>query len=264
MTFRVMSFNVRGSFHEDGENNWDKRRALNIATIKKYKPDVIGFQEVQTGNIVDYKAVLTEYAYDLGLISIRKTERKHYVPIFWNPLRFEQLKMGGFYLSETPETWSIGWQSTFARAVTWMILADIATGIEFIVLNTHYPHEMNAETTRTNCTKLVVQELEKIAPNLPHIVMADFNTAPTSMAYNLFLDAGYTDSYIDTGETQDYNTFHGFQGDTYEWQSGRIDWILTKNGSQQLISQSAKVIFDAQPPIYPSDHYPIIADLDFA
>ncbi|MEM9955079.1 MAG: endonuclease/exonuclease/phosphatase family protein [Chloroflexota bacterium] len=42
---RVMTFNVRGSFHDDGDNDWHKRRELNIATIKKYDPDIIGFQE---------------------------------------------------------------------------------------------------------------------------------------------------------------------------------------------------------------------------
>ncbi|GAB5494225.1 MAG: endonuclease/exonuclease/phosphatase family protein [Phototrophicaceae bacterium] len=261
--FRVMSFNIRGAFHDDGENEWDKRRALNIATIKKYNPDIIGFQEVQEGNIVDYKAALTEYEYELGFISIRKTEQYHQIPIFWNPSRFEKLDTGGFYLSETPHKWSLGWDSTLIRAVTWVKLRDFQNDIEFIVLNTHYPHERDTDTTRANCSTLIIEQLAKIAPNLPQIVTADFNAHPTSHAYKLFIDHDYVDSYIVAGETQDYNTFHGFQGDAYEWQVGRIDWILTKDSNKQLISKSAQVIFDAKPPIYPSDHYPILAELDF-
>ena len=48
---RVMSFNVRGASHRsDGANLWEKRAAMNIETIRRYGPDVIGFQECHNEN----------------------------------------------------------------------------------------------------------------------------------------------------------------------------------------------------------------------
>ena len=264
MSFKVMTFNVRGSHHEDGANNWDERRDLNIATIKKYAPDIIGFQEAQSGNLEDYDNALTEYEVEPGLISIRKTERYHRVPIYWNPGRFEKVDTGGFYLSETPDEWSIGWDSSLVRAVTWVTLREIESKIEFVVLNTHFPHERECEATRTNCANLITRKLTTIAPDMPHIVMADFNTQPTSEAYAAFIKNGYVDTYLEAGETEEINTFHGFRGDDFEWNSGRIDWILARDAEQMIRSLSSQVILDAEPPLYPSDHYPVIAELELA
>ena len=47
-----MSFNVRGSFRDARKKNaWRNRAALNVATIERYAPDVIGLQESQRGNL---------------------------------------------------------------------------------------------------------------------------------------------------------------------------------------------------------------------
>lgn len=54
-TIRVMTFNVRGAYHrQDGVNAWPNRRALNLTTIEKYNPDIVAFQEVQSGNFQTY------------------------------------------------------------------------------------------------------------------------------------------------------------------------------------------------------------------
>mgnify|MGYP001227391128 CR=1 FL=1 len=124
---RVMSFNIRGSFHDDGDNDWPKRRDLNIATIQKYNPDIIGFQEAQSGNLADYANELPEYAYNLGPVAVRKADDHHHVPIFWRRERYALVNSGGFYLSETPDVWSIGWGATFARSANWVTLLDMQT-----------------------------------------------------------------------------------------------------------------------------------------
>src|SRR5262245_50571215 len=107
-----MTFNVRGSFHQDDSNDWVTRRDLNVATILKYAPDIIGFQEAQSGNLEAYKSALGEYTCELGLISIRKAANYHRVPIYWKRDCFTKLDSGGFYLSETPDAWSVSWDSS--------------------------------------------------------------------------------------------------------------------------------------------------------
>ncbi|MDQ4106965.1 MAG: hypothetical protein M3157_07325 [Actinomycetota bacterium] len=59
---RVMSFNVRGASHEDGINVWGERAAMNVETIRRYGPDIIGFQEVQSENLEVYERELPGYA----------------------------------------------------------------------------------------------------------------------------------------------------------------------------------------------------------
>ena len=257
---RVMSFNIRGSFHEDGNNDWLKRCELNVDTIEKYAPDIIGFQEAQSGNLADYADELPEYAYNLGPVAVRKAENYHHVPIFWRREHFILLNSGGFYLSQTPDSWSIGWGAMFARSANWVTLMDIGSGREFTVLNTHFPHMADQDETRANCATLVAEKMTPLAERMPVIVMADFNARPTSTAYDIFMAAAYKDTFSASEYAEDVNTFHGFQGSQFDHTGLRIDWILTKGA---IMAKSFAVITDAAPPIYPSDHYPILAELDF-
>lgn len=262
MQFTVMTFNLRGSFHpEDAPNDWPNRAALNVATIRKYDPDLIGFQEWQTGNQATYDVALTDYAYEMGPPAIREGERRHHLPIYWKQDRFEQVATGGFYLSDTPDVWSYGWEAQLVRAVCWVHLREKASGIEFVHLNTHYDHEQGHHATRANSTRLIVERLGALGAALPKIVTADFNARPDSEAYTLYIENGFADSWIQAGHTDDPNTFHGFKGADFPYEGLRIDWILTQAGDRAFTATRCEVITDAEPPVYPSDHYPVIADL---
>ena len=128
---KVLTFNIRGSFQDDGVNIWDNRRDLNIRTILKYDPDIIGFQEVQQGNFDDYAEPLKTYDIEFGLKYIEQTEKYYRVPIYWKKDSYQKLNSGGFYLSETPDTWSVGWGAVFPSTVTWVQLQSIADDTSF-------------------------------------------------------------------------------------------------------------------------------------
>ena len=81
--FRVMTFNVRGARHDDGANRWDNRRDLNVATIQKYAPSIIGFQEAQPENIATYKQTLTHHTLAQGLHP--PDARHESLPIYYAP-----------------------------------------------------------------------------------------------------------------------------------------------------------------------------------
>jgi exonuclease III len=42
----------------------------------------------------------------------------------------------------------------------------------------------------------------------------------------------------------------------------RIDWILFADSADTLRALSCEIIHDAQPPVYPSDHYPVVAEFE--
>lgn len=263
-TLSVMTFNVRGSWHDDGENLWARRAALNIKTILKYDPDIIGFQEAQSGNLESYASPLAHYNAELGPISIRKTESYERVPIFWRPELFRSIDSGGFYLSQTPDTWSQGWGARLVRAATWVRLRCLKSGVEFVHLNTHFDHEQ--EPVRELSAALIIDLLPEIARDLPVILTADFNALPDSAPYQRFMEAGYIDSYPAAGNDDGdvVNTFHNFKGSAFAQrrQGVRIDWILLHPRGGSIAVEHCKVITDETPPVYPSDHFPVLAELN--
>jgi len=263
-SLRVMSFNVRGAFHaEDNVNAWDHRAHLNVGLIRRHAPDLIGFQEAQSYNISTYNDSLTRYISATGALSIRQAPNYHTLAIYWQYERLALVTSGSFYLSPTPERWSTGWGATLVRAVNWVRFQDPRTGLEFIHANTHFDHE--SEDARRESAALVVERLNALrAPDpLPVILTGDFNAMPGSATYETFMAAGYIDTYTAAGHTQPVNTYHGFDGEHFIPWAGydnlRIDWVLTLDGAQPWRTHSFQIITEAEPPVYPSDHYPVMA-----
>lgn len=259
----IMTFNVRGT-RDDRFNTWPERSALNVRVIQQNRPDLMGLQEAQSGNLDTYAQELTDYACEPGPLSIRQTETYERLPIYWLAERFECRANGGFYLSETPDVWSLGWGANLVRAVNWVKLRCRQTGLEFIYLNTHLDHE--SERARVNSARLILNRLPVIREErLPVIITADFNTAPNSPVYQTFLAGGCRDTYTEAGhtDTADVNTFHDFQGESYAQEKMRMDWILFQDGADRRFTVKAcDILLDAEPPVYPSDHYPVVARLE--
>lgn len=278
-TLRVMTFNIRGSFYaHDGANIWEHRAPLNIETILRYAPDLIGFQEVHTGNLATYRERLPQYDAILGP-ETDEPDLHDYNAIFWDPARLELLRSGGFYLSATPERWSRDWDAVNVHAATWAAFRIRETGISFLHLNTHPDHI--GEVSRVEGSKLILRRIDEMrADTLPVIVTGDFNSNPWSPGYRGSVDStftdrsyhilrahGFEDPYLAAGneDCEAAHTYHGFEGEGYSWAqhhlAGRIDWILTLDGAQRLRTTSCTIARDHAHPLYPSDHYPVIADL---
>src|SRR4051794_6479581 len=60
---RVMSFNIRYDNPKDGEDRWEKRRDFLVDTVRAYRPDLLGMQEVLAtqGDFIQEK--LTDYGF---------------------------------------------------------------------------------------------------------------------------------------------------------------------------------------------------------
>lgn len=277
--FRVMTFNVRGSIYPDSDNVWPQRAALNVATIQRHAPDLIGFQEVQHGNLATYTEVLTGYDVEPGPPAVIEGEGEQCEAIYWRQDRFERLASGGFYLSETPDMWSVGWGAYLVRAANWVRLRDRLSGHTLLHLNTHLDHKAHA--ARLNGAALVIERIEALrrandAAALPVIVTGDFNDpavvqpaypAQADRVHDAFTARGFRDTYQEVGlpDVPAINTFHNFQGEAFDPLGLRIDWVLVRDGdAQALTTQAAAIVRDSDPPIYPSDHYPVLADLAWA
>jgi len=254
-----MSFNVRGSHHPDGENAWENRAALNGATIRRHAPALIGCQEFQDGNLRAYEAGLPEYEYALGPRYENRRPHAHNA-IFWDRSRLELVRAGGFWLSETPDRFSKSWATRQVRSLNWALLRLLPGGGGFLHLNTHLDHV--SEAAREEGAGLVVRWLERSGVEVPVVLTGDFNCEPGTAAYRTFARAGFADAHILAGNAP-ANTFHAFKGEGYlPRREGRIDWILLRDGPHRRWAvRSCEVVRDAAPPVYPSDHYPVLARL---
>lgn len=280
-TIKAMTFNLRGSMLEiDGVNYWPHRADLNISVLRRAAPDIIGFQEFQIGHRDSYAAHLPEYEHVIGHNTIDDSEFGMQNPIYWRRERFALRDCGAFYLSETPERWSVGWDGVFVRSVNWVRLHDTQAGFDLIALNTHLDHL--GETARQHGARLIVGHLQAFAADLPVIVTGDMNSrvwaveangghippelseeaTPPGTVHRIFTAYGLRDTFNEAGhaESADTNTFHDFKGEDYPAIGQRIDWVLIGDGAgHRLQTLDCAIIRDAQPPVYPSDHYPVMA-----
>jgi endonuclease/exonuclease/phosphatase family metal-dependent hydrolase len=128
-------------------------------------------------------------------------------------------------------------------------------------MNVHLDH--GPEEARLRAGELILDRLRGLGwPALPAVLCGDFNCNAGSGLHARLLAAGFRDTFLDSGLVDDDAaiTSHHFQGRAVG-ADRRIDWILA---SPPLRTVAAAILRDASPPRYPSDHYPVIADLDWA
>lgn len=257
---RVMTFNIRGALHPDGKNAWGRRAALNTDVIKRWKPDLIGFQEFQRGNLKTYETELPDYRKSLG--PKYQNGRPHaFNAVFWDAERIELLDESGFWLSETPDEFSGAWQTRQIRSANLLRFRLVPEDREFLFLNTHLDHR--SIPARQNGTRLIVSKLQELRAT-PTIITGDFNAEPGKPVYRTFMDSGFEDTHLRCGNPPT-KTFHRFEGEVFGRHSEkefRMDWILTRDGSDSTWNPRAShVVHDCDPPVFPSDHYPVTTRL---
>jgi endonuclease/exonuclease/phosphatase family metal-dependent hydrolase len=147
---------------------------------------------------------------------------------------------------------SRGWNAAFARTAVWLELIHRPSGRALVFLNTHFDYQPAAIA---GAAHLLRGWAEQITPDRPLILTGDFNTDKDSSAYHeLTADGLLCDTCRQThpGET-DAVTFHGYGNpDVFK----TIDWILA---SQHFTGSSACTDVWQVGGRYPSDHYPLLA-----
>lgn len=173
----IMTFNIRYDNPDDGLNNWKFRKESAIKLIRFQEVDVLGAQEVLSNQLKDMSTQLQEYV-AIGVGREDGEEKGEYSPILYKKDKFILLKSGYFWLSETPEKPSKGWDAACERIATWAQLKDKATGKKFFVLNTHFDHI--GAVAREESVKLIQRKTVELSEGLSQIVMGDFNANPES------------------------------------------------------------------------------------
>lgn len=97
---------------------------------------------------------------------------------FFNKEKFVAHTTNTFWLSETPDTISKGWDAALNRVCTYVLLEDKKFKTKFWVFNTHLDHI--GEVSRANSIKLIIAKIKELnSDKYPVIFMGDFNLVPT-------------------------------------------------------------------------------------
>ena len=253
---KVMTYNIRCGYCEDSSsvNNWSKRKHLVADLIKSHKPDLIGLQEAEQFQIKDLVDMLEVYNW-YGVGRDDGKEKGESAAIFYRKDRFIVDGQKTLWLSETPEIISRGWDAALNRTVTITLLEDIITSREFYFLNTHFDHI--GEKARTESSKLFIEEINKFPPDIPVILTGDFNYTSSSDGYKIITSNLSDAMTISKQESTGGNiTFNGFGNDIRP--NNKIDFIFVNNNVEVITHLIDSTTYNG---LYPSDHYPVIADL---
>lgn len=253
----VGSYNLRLDIESDKDNSWTNRAHAVNDLIRFHDFDILGTQEGFHHQLKNITSTLPFYAiYGKGRDDgFNKGEHS---AILYKKDKFELLDKGDFWLSQTPEKPSKGWDATCCnRICSWIYLRDKKTKKQFYVFNAHYDHE--GVIARKNSSLLILEKIKTIAKNKPVILMGDLNGNHTSDPYliieksNVLRDAYKLVPYP-YAPSSSYNNF----GRNITKDISIIDHIFV---SQHFEVKKWGMLTDTYQGKYPSDHFPILTEL---
>ena len=176
---KVMSYNDRNSGADDGANAWNLRRGATARMLQLERPVVLGMQEALPDQVAYVDSVMPQYAY----AGVGREDGKldgEMMAVFYDTSLIDMLQWGNFWLSETPNVASMGWDAACKRTVTWTLLRYKNTDQRFLFLNTHLDHV--GKVARREEVRLIADSIRSLASRFelgesPIVFLtADFNT----------------------------------------------------------------------------------------
>ena len=254
---KIMTYNIRLDVASDGENAWSNRKDFFTSQIQFYSPDIFGVQEALPNQVADIAAALPEYnKFGIGRESEGKGEA---CTIYYKKDRFQLQESNTFWLSETPTVVSKGWDAACNRVCTYGLFKDIKSKKIFWVFNVHLDHMGNE--ARVKGVQLILSKIKEInSKKTPVFLMGDFNSEPDTPQIVEIKKA--MDDTRDVSKEKPFGpsgTFNGFKYDKPV--TLLIDYIFVSKNSGLKIQKHA-VLSDSKDLKYPSDHLPVLIEID--
>lgn len=244
----VMTYNIKSNEKTDlGKTGWYYRAKYVAKNIQGNQASIICLQEVKAEQYEFFKKYLN--GYDNVAMFRDNTYLAESNPIFYRKDLFEKVSSTSFWLSDTPEVQSNTWGGNCFRVCSNVVLKEKATGKQFAVFNTHLDHK--SATARINGLNLIKSKIEAL--NLPTIITGDMNSTPYSGAITSFKKA--FDDLANICDNDDA-TFNG-----YGKYNIKLDYIFKTKADFKVLDY--RIIDKTYKGIFPSDHYPIFAKLEW-
>ena len=254
---KIMTFNVRSDNILDVKNRWQNRADIVYDLVKRHPSDVLGLQEVSNKMYEDIKYNIKNY----NMIGMGRTKKlfaeKNSLLV---SKQHDILEHETFWLSNTPKKQGSSiWYSLFPRICTTAIV-ELDNAFKLRIYNTHLdcllPH------AREYGLKKIGEFIEKhhAKEKLPCVLMGDFNATPNSKVIQRFSRGIYSDKKFVAVQEIDKDIY---QNSTMSMFKGNkkgmhIDYIFV---SEEFTINDVQIVRYNQNGKYPSDHYPVIADI---
>lgn len=265
---RVGSYNVRTASGDRGTvNAWDGRKEDLVELVRSFDLDVFGMQEVMPEQARYFREKFPEWDF-VGDHRAADRVSDEASPVFFRRDRFEPLKSGTFWLSETPDVpGSKSWGTACPRVCSYLVLRDRRTDRIFCFANTHTDH-ISAEA-REKGMMLVINRMRSIGAGSPVIFTGDHNcppsAAPAVMVRKVLRDARDITEIADPGPANTFNAFGRYlEGPDFGNGASsrrRIDYIYVSDGVKV---RDFRTVGDWRhgSELFPSDHFPVVATVE--
>ena len=224
-TTKLMTYNIRYANPDDGENYWENRKEKLAGLVKYYEPAFLGIQEGLIHQTEYLDSCLESYAY-IGVGRDDGKQKGEFCALYYDTTLFRVIIDSNFWLSETPDIPSNGWDANLNRICTYGLFEDLRTGNRIWVMNTHFDHR--GRKARENSAKLIVKRIGRFnRDKLPLVLMGDFNATPDDSPIQIL-----------TGELSDgaaisKKPLYGPPGTSNGFRDGliirRIDYLFASN-----------------------------------
>ena len=249
---KVMSYNIRlssGTIEADSIYHWEHRKQASLELMHQEQPTVFGLQEACPDQMDYMVENLPEYGY-IGVGRDDGKRKGEFMSIFYKKDEIELLDGGTFWLSETPDQVTKGWDAACFRTCTWTIMKKKDTGKKFVYLNTHLDHK--GQEARKESIKLIVAKAEELTGGkLPVFITADFNSPTTNEIFKP-MQSAMKDARVEAPVTDERGTLNCW-GTTPP--GVVIDHIFFRGAEAQKFEVLRDKDYGAP---YVSDHYPVM------
>lgn len=254
---KIMTYNIRLDVASDGENAWPKRKDYFASQIQFYSPDIFGVQEATPGQVTDIASALPNYnKFGVGREEGGTGEA---CTIYYKKDRFKVEQSNTFWLSETPNVVSRGWDAACNRVCTYGLFKDLKTKKTFWVFNLHLDHM--GEEARIKGVQLALKKISELnTKKYPAFLMGDFNSEPDTKQIAEIKKV--MDDTRDVSKEKPFGpsgTFNDFKHN--EPVTLLLDYIFVSKNSGLKIQKHA-VLSDSKDLKYPSDHLPVLIEID--
>lgn len=250
----IATFNIRYDNPKDGVNAWPNRREWVRDLMDYHDFDVVGVQEA----LVHQLEFLTEKR--LAFVGVGRDDAKRageFSAILYDKQRLRAVDSGTFWLSETPDVPSKGWDAQLKRVCTWARLQERTSGRELYLFNTHFDHK--GAVARERSAGVILEKIAALAgKSAPVVLTGDFNAVPDSPPVRRV--AAVLRNAREATESRPYGPHGTFQGfDTTRALEAPIDYIFV---NARLRVLKFATLPDNWGQRYPSDHLPLVAKVE--
>ena len=251
----VGTFNLRYDNPGDTGNLWKDRAPVAASLIRFHQFDIVGTQEGLRNQLNDLQESLPEYAW-YGIGRDDGQSKGEHSAIFYKKEKFNVVDSGDFWLSQHPEKPGFGWDARNNRICSWVKLKEKKGKRSFYVFNVHYDHR--GMEARRESSKLIMQRIKAIAGNQPVVFTGDFNGNHQSEWYKYINESGVLADAL-------------WKADKPYLNNGSFNSFKPNNASKEIIDhifisptftvKRFGILTDTYHGKYPSDHYPVLAEL---